>query len=60
MICFSLSLDAGGHGFNEYVVFNPAQIALRYLVLLKAKHYVPLSDAKINALPMYREKPSSA
>ena len=40
-----------GHSFNEYVVFNPAQILLRYLVLLKDKNFTSLSDAKINALP---------
>ena len=48
--------DKSGHSFNEYVVFNPAQILLRYLVLLKDKNFTSLSDAKINALPMYHKQ----
>ena len=56
-LSLSLSLFAVvDAGFNEYVVFNPAQIRLRYLVLLKTSRFVPLSDAKINALPIYAEK----
>jgi hypothetical protein len=42
----------GVGGFNEYVVFNPAQILIRYLVLLKNKDFVPLSDSEINDLPI--------
>jgi hypothetical protein len=34
-------------------VFNPAQIRLRYLLLYRNEHFEPLSDAAINALPMY-------
>lgn len=41
-------------GYNEYVIFNPAQIRLRYLVVLRRNNFEPLSDAAINALPMYR------
>lgn len=41
---------------NEYIVCNPAQIRLRYLVVTKKKGYTPLTVEQLAALPMYKPK----
>lgn len=40
--------------YNEYVVFEPAQIRLRYLVVFRDKGFEPLTEAQLKALPMYK------